>query len=360
MDKFLIKNIEIQNPYTTKFQSDILVENGKITQIAQNIDIENVKIINGKNKIISFGLIDRHTHGGYGCNFNTCNAEELQNYLINLKRHGVVAVLPTLMTDSIENINKQIALIKNTKSQGAKILGIHLEGIFINPHKKGIHPEKYILAPTVENLNKLDTSFIKVLTYAPELDKNHIFLQELNNRGIIASIGHSNATYTQALDAINNGAKQFTHLFNALPQIHHREPSCTTAGLLNQDVYAEIICDLEHLHKAIIELILTTKPKEKILFISDSLPVSYTQQKEFVFGGEKVSYNGQKATSKDGVLAGSTLFLDDIYKKVSDFIKFEDFIGFASANIANSLKLKGFEKIEVGTDYENLHIWDLN
>ena len=365
MDKILIKNITIQNPYEKAFKSDVCVENKKVTKIGNNnnnnnIETDSFELIDGSKKVLSYGLIDRHTHGGYGCNFNTCNEDELQNYLINAKKHGIVAVLPTIMTDDVQNINKQIALFKNVKSKGAKILGIHLEGPFINPQKKGIHPEKCILEPTVENLNKFDTDFIKVVTYAPELDKNGEFLSELKKRQIIPSIGHSTATYQQGMDAITNGAKQITHLFNALRPIHHREPSVITAALNSNDVGVEIIADLEHIHKAILEMVFKLKPKDKIFLISDSLPISYSNAKEDFFGGQKIFYDGKKATSKDGVLAGSTLFLDDIYKKISDFVDFKDFIGYASLNIAKSLGIKGFDTIKTGTDFEDLVIWDKN
>ena len=184
-DKLLIKNIEVQNPFEESYISDILLADGSILDIGNNLHSDNAVIVNGENKIITPGLIDRHTHGGYGCNFNTCNEEELQTYLVNVQKHGITAVCPTIMTDSIAQINKQINLIKNVKSNGAKILGIHLEGPFINPKKKGIHPEKYILKPNIENLDKIDTDFIRIMTYAPELDEDGSFLQELLRRNII-------------------------------------------------------------------------------------------------------------------------------------------------------------------------------
>jgi len=343
--KFLLKNIEIQNPFKPAFTSDILIDENKIIKIEENINSDDAKVINGTDKILTVGLIDRHTHGGYGCNFNTCTEEELQNYLINVEKHGITEVLPTIMTDSVENINKQIQLIQNIKSKGAKIIGIHLEGPFINPCKKGIHPEKYILEPTVENLNKIDTNFIKVLTYAPELDKDNEFLEELNNQNIIPSIGHSECTYDLACKVFENGANQITHIFNAIRPIHHREPSVITAALNNNNIGVEIIMDLEHVHKAVVETLLILKPKEKVLLITDALPISYSDKKEDIFGEEKIFYDGKKATSADGVLAGSVLYFDDIYKKISDFVEFKDFIGFASKNIAESLNIK-FSEIE--------------
>lgn len=354
--RILLKNIEIQNPFQESYISDILLEDNRILQISNNINSENAKVIDGTDKIITNGLIDRHTHGGYGCNFNTCNEEELQNYLVNAQNHGITAVLPTIMTDSIEQINKQINLIKSIKSKGAKIIGIHLEGPFLNPCKKGIHPEKYILEPTIDNLNKIDTDFIKVLTYAPELDNNGDFLKELLSRNIIPSIGHTDCQYDLACEVFKQGAKQLTHTFNAMRLIHHREPSVITAAFNDDNVGLEIIADLEHVHKAIIEMMLKLKPKNKILLISDALPISYSDKKEEIFGGEKIYYDGKKATSKEGVLAGSTLYFDDIYQKISDLVEFKDFIGFASKNIAESLNIPFYGIKE--NSVTDLILWD--
>ncbi len=354
---FLLKNITVQNPFVEPFAADILVENGKISKVGEGLSCEGCEVIESRGKIITTGLIDRHTHGGYGCDFNTCSEEELQNYLINAKKRGIVAVLPTIMTDSVENINRQIALLKSVNSKGARILGVHLEGPFINKNKKGIHPEEFILNPTVENLNRFDTDFIKVLTFAPELDASGEFLNELKKRNIIPSIGHSEATFEEGMCAINNGATQVTHLFNALRPIHHREPSVATAALNDDRVGVEIIADLEHIHEAVLKMVLKNKPKNKILFISDSLPISYSCATEGIFGGQKIFYDGKKATSKDGVLAGSTLFLDDIYKKIAHFVEFKDFIGFASKNIAESLNVEGFDEVKAGMDFEDCFVW---
>ena len=356
MSKILFKNINVQNPFENSFVADVLYENGIIKEISENISADNCEVVNGKDKFLTVGLCDRHTHGGFGCNFNNCTEEELQTYLINAPKHGITSVLPTIMTDNTEQINKQIELIENVNSKGAKVLGIHLEGPFINPLKKGIHPDKFILNPTIDNLNKINTDFIKVMTYAPELDEDFSFLKELLKRGIIPSIGHSDCTYELAKQTISNGAKQITHIFNALRPIHHREPSVLTAALTENDVAVEIISDLEHVHKAVTQMLLKLKPKNKILLISDALPISYSEQKETIFGGEKIFYNGHKATSHNGVLAGSVLYFDDIYKKVSDFIEFKDFIGYCSQNIFESLNLP-FYKIEKNSKTD-LIVWD--
>lgn len=356
MPSILVKNIEIQNPFVDSFVADILIENEKIINIASEISQQVDILIDGTNKIITPGLIDRHTHGGYGCNFNTCDENELQCYLINVQKHGIKAVVPTIMTDSLENINRQVSLIKNVISKGAKIIGIHLEGPFINPVKKGIHPENYILSLTRENLEKIDLSFVKILTFAPELDITGEFMRDISQKSIILSAGHTDCLYDLAKDVLGAKINQITHAFNAMRPIHHREPSLLGAALVDDNVTLEVIMDLEHIHKSILEMILKMKKKENILLISDALPISYSGKKEDFFAGEKIYLSNNKATSADGVLAGSCLFFDDIYKKVNDFIPFKDFVGYASSNIAKSLYLNDYKNIEPECD--SFVFWD--
>ena len=244
-----------------------------------------------------------------------------------------------------QDLTEIVDFLKNPKKYeklGAKIQGIHLEGPFINPRYKGIHPENFILKPTLENLKKIkELDFVKLITYAFELDENLEFTNELKRRSIIGSVGHSGCDYNMAQKAFSLGRDQITHLYNALKQPHHREPALINSALINDDIFVEIICDFLHLHKGTVELVLKIKPENKVILISDALPCAYSKKEKTVFGGEEIFIKNNIASSKDGTIAGSTFFLDKMLKNIG----FENYINCATKNVANSLNLSNIGEI---------------
>ncbi|MDD3593049.1 MAG: N-acetylglucosamine-6-phosphate deacetylase [Candidatus Gastranaerophilales bacterium] len=349
--KIAFINCEVQNAFEAPFAADVFVQDGKISALkAPDADTAGFEVFDCQGLTLMPGLIDRHLHGGYGCDFNTASQEAIGHLLEKLPYHGVTAILPTVMTDSIENINRQLDIIKNVKSQGAEILGVHLEGPFLNPLYKGIHPEKYLLKPTVENLRKIDTSFVKILSYAPEIAEEG-FEQELTRLGIIPSAAHSDCDYDTAVEKFKT-IKSVTHIFNAMRGIKHRDPGMITEALLNNEVFAEIICDMQHIHPAVVQMFLKLKNKEHIVFISDALPGAYGKADSFAFGGEQIFLKDGKAVSEEGTVAGSILFLDDIFRTVNKYfnLKPSDFIGYTSLNSAKSLKLQQLGSIKAGNN----------
>ena len=206
---------------------------------------------------------------------------------------------------------KQIKIIKDAASQlgenSAKILGIHLEGPFLNPEKRGIHNKDWFLPLTIDNYKKIEDDFIKIVTLAPELDNG--LIEYLNKKNIKVQAGHCTGEDLQNC----TGA---THLFNAMSGIHHRQASTTLSALLNDDIYVEIIADGVHLSDDILKLIFRTKPIDKIILVSDCLPCAGANECEFEFAGEKIYYDGKRATSKDGTLAGSSSLLPQIIERL--------------------------------------------
>ena len=254
-------------------------------------------------------LIEQHLHGAYGVDFNKATLSDVLDLTCKIKKEGVGGIFPTLVTDSKENIKRQIKIIKDAASQqkdGAKILGIHLEGIFINEEKKGIHNPKHFLTPTIENFKLIEDDFIKIVTLAPELVKDDL-IQYLNSKNIKVQAGHctgSNLT----------GCNGVTHTYNAMSGISHRGKSTALSALINDNIYTEIIADGVHVSDDALKLLFKSKPQDKIILISDSLPCAHSNLKEFVFADEKVYFDGEKATSAQGTLAGSTKLLPDIIK----------------------------------------------
>ena len=258
-------------------------------------------------------ILEQHIHGAFGVDFNTANVDDIIFVAENLYKRGICGFFPTLVTDSLTNIRKQISVIKEAAKKCHRILGIHLEGIFINPEKKGIHKPEFFLPLTVKNYQLIEDDFIKIVTLAPELDDG--LIEYLHSKGIKVQAGHCNGWGD--IDGV-------THTFNAMQGISHRTPSTTLGALTNDNVYAEIIADGVHVSNEALKLFLKTKPSDKVILISDALPITHSNLKETFFAGSQIYYDGQKATSADGTIAGSTMLLDEIIERLKCLQLYKD------------------------------------
>lgn len=275
-------------------------------------------------------LIEQHFHGAFGIDFNTATVDDVLYLSKEILKYGIGGIFPTIVTDSVENTKRAISVIKEASSRQtpdmAKILGIHLEGIFLNPEKKGIHNPAHFLKPTVENFKLIEDDFIKIVTLAPELcyARSHVeqsgcdllntgkscLIDYLNQKGIKVQAGHCTGGDL-------TGCTGVTHLFNAMTGITHRGESTALSALINDNIYTEIIADGIHVSDEALKLVFKTKPLDKIILISDCLPCTKSNLTEFTFADEKIFYDGIKATSKDGTIAGSTALLPDIIKRLA-------------------------------------------
>ena len=295
-------------------------------------------------------IIEQHFHGCFGIDFNKATVDDVLFLSKEILKHGIGGIFPTLVTDSVENIKRAISVIKEAKEKQtpdmANILGIHLEGIFINPEKKGIHNPAHFLAPTIENYKLVADDFIKIVTLAPELiplipsgtfshaeEKAQNLIEYLSEKGVKVQAGH-------CVGGDLTGCAGVTHLFNAMSGVAHRGETTALSALVDDNIYTEIIGDGIHVSDKALELVFKCKPLEKIILISDSLPctnynphslsegkqllmsganvrdVGTGEKLEFVFADEKVYYDGIKATSKDGTIAGSTTMIPKIIKRL--------------------------------------------
>lgn len=297
-------------------------------------------------------IIEQHFHGCFGIDFNKASVGDVLYLSKEILKYGIGGIFPTLVTDSVENIKKATAVIKEASqkqtSDMAKILGIHLEGIFINPEKKGIHNPKHFLAPTIENYKLVEDDFIKIVTLAPEMinspcpvvgegrgvnvlpEKN--LISYLRSKNIKVQAGH-------CVGGDLTGCTGVTHLFNAMSGVAHRGETTALSALVDDNIYTEIIGDGIHVSDKALELVFKSKPFDKIILISDSLPCTNYPHPlregkqllasdrdvgagcyEFTFADEKVYYDGIKATSKEGTIAGSTTMIPKIIKRLMNTI----------------------------------------
>lgn len=250
-------------------------------------------------------MIEQHFHGAFGVDFNKAGVNDIVELAPKLRSIGIGGFFPTLVTDSIENIKRQISVIKEASNSCKAILGVHLEGIFINPEKKGIHNPEHFLPLTVENYKLIEDDFIKIVTLAPELDEG--LIDYLISKGVKVQAGHCVGGDLSKVNGV-------THTFNAMSGITHRASSTALSALIDDNIYTEIIPDGVHVGDDALRLLFKVKPKNKIILISDALPITYSNIRETVFADSKVYYDGIKAASADGTIAGSTTLLDKIVK----------------------------------------------
>ncbi len=287
-------------------------------------------------------LIDNHIHGSYGINFNYASYDEIKFLLKEFFKRNIRGICPTLVGESDKNIQKQLFLFDKIKKEQLEnigdetlILGVHLEGSFLNPGKSGIQDKSVFKKPVIENFESLAgdfSSIIKIVTIAPEMDVD--LIDFLNEKGIRTQAGHSLGSHIKNCCAT-------THHFNAMNPIHHRNPSIALSGLVEDSIYIELIADLIHCSIDILKLALKTKPKNKIMLISDSLPSSHFD-KEIIFCNKKINKDGKDET---GTLAGSNKTLDEICKNLIEkqILTKEDITLMGFKNQINYLKLSEVE-----------------
>jgi N-acetylglucosamine-6-phosphate deacetylase len=277
------------------------------------------------------GFIDLHVHGANGSDVMDATSSALENMSRTLAKEGVTSFLATTMTASSDNIEKALLAVRHfmldddaANVQGAKILGVHLEGPFLSLKKVGAQNSNEVLMPdihAIEHWQQLSDHAIKLVTLAPELPNSLDFIRYLQKKSIVASIGHTDATYVESMSAIEAGCTYATHLFNAMRGIHQREPGAVTAILLSEQVMAELIVDGVHLDPAIVQLALKLKGKDKIILVTDAMRAKCLCDGTYDLGGQSVNVKSNIASLADGTLAGSVLKMNSA---IQNMVKFTD------------------------------------
>lgn len=338
----------------------------KIKEIIKTdlVDLEKYDVIDIKEKYISPGFIDIHVHGGVGVDTMDADLEGLKKVGKKVLENGVTSFLPTTMTMSKEKIYNALKVVRKFKNisdyHGARALGAHVEGPFINPKKKGAQNKKYIIKPNTELLKEY-LDIIKIITYAPEMDKDNKFIKSMSKYSDIAlSLGHSAASFDQAMEAIDNGAKSFTHLFNAMSGLHHREPGMVGAAF-KSNAYSELIADKVHVNEGLFEVISNAK-KDKLVLITDGMSAKCMKKGKYELGGQKVIVDENSARLEDNTLAGSILKLNKGVKNLKENVSKGLNYAVNAASIYPARLInedKRFGSIEIGK-FADLCIFDEN
>lgn len=289
----------------------IVINNKKIEAIQTGLYSGEDSVYDYHEAYIMPGFIDIHIHGGYGEDAMDASFEGLKHLSKSLLSEGTTSFLPTTMTQSNENITQALQNIKNVHDdeyEGAEILGVHLEGPFISEEKIGAQNPKYVQQPNVEQLKTFQEQsgdLIKIITFAPEKEGAKEMIESFPE--IIFSIGHSAATYEQAEQAVQNGARHITHLYNGSSGFQHREPGVVGMALTNDDIHTELIVDGLHAHPASVKLAITAKGNEKFYLITDAMRAKGKPDGVYDLGGQAVTVKDGEARISSGALAGSVL-----------------------------------------------------
>lgn len=279
----------------------------------------DAEIIDADGGYVAPGLVDVHIHGYLGEDTSDGKAEGIEKMANGIMKNGVTSWCPTTMTVSMDEINTALNTVRSLKEKskawdGAEILGVNLEGPFINPKKKGAQAETHIKAPDAKFIID-NADIISLATMAPEMDGGCEAIAEIREKSNVkVSVGHTDATFEEALAGIDAGATHITHLFNAQTPLHHRNPGVVGAALL-RDVYTELICDTFHVHKGLFELIAKIKG-DKLVLITDCTRAGGMPDGEYTLGGQKIIVNGIECLLEDGTIAGSVLKLNNAVKNV--------------------------------------------
>ena len=262
------------------------------------------------------GFIDIHCHGAYGFDTNDADPEGLRKWTKGIVDEGVTSFLATTLTQSEEvltNAVSNVAKVVEEGYEGAEILGIHFEGPYLNKAHKGAQPEEYCVKPDIEQFKRYQKAahgLIKYITMAVENDEDYALTKYCSQNNVVVSIGHSNATYEQAVQAYAHGARSMTHVYNAMTPFTHRANGLVGGALRIRNMYGEIICDGNHSTLAAFNNFFTSKGPDYSIMITDSLMCKgFPVGTKFDFGGQEVVIypDGSAHLVEAGNLAGSTL-----------------------------------------------------
>lgn len=327
-------------------KGSVLIENGKIKEINPK-SVNDNEVIDAKGMYLSPGFIDVHIHGASGYDTMDGTKEAINEIAKTICKFGTTSFTPTTMTVAVEDIRKSMEVIKDAKlngTDGANVLGAHLEGPFINEKAIGAQNPKFIEAPSIETYKKMVgdcEDAVVSITIAPEVEGAKELIEYLSNKGVLCSIGHTKATYEEAIEGIKCGCSHSTHLFNAMTPLHHRNPGVVGATF-DSDITTETISDGIHIAYPALRIAYKQKGTDKVLLVTDAMMACGMPNGVYSLGGQEVNVVDGAARISTGSLAGSILTLDKAVRNVynnTDYPLYE-VVKMASFNGAKHCKVE--------------------
>lgn len=345
----IVHNVQIVQPDVILPASTVWIRNGIIEKIENNhtplspLPEEEYELIDGNGKWLIPGMIDVHIHGANGFDMMDGSEASIQEVSRACAATGCTSFLATSVSSTMDELLAMIRSVKRVVGLevGAKIAGLHLEGPYLNPKRKGMQNEKYLRHPHLGEMKQIfeeADGLIKMVTIAPELPGGMELLSYLKEMEVIIAVAHSDATYEEAKLAFDAGASHVTHCFNGMRPIHHRDPGLVAAAFEADHVSIQAIVDGVHLHPAVVRLMHRIKGPENMVLITDALQAMGLGDGSYLFGGHQVTVTNGVAQLADGTLASSVVTMNEALRFTTETgISMLDAIQMASTTPARIL-----------------------
>ncbi len=293
----------------------------KITYVGEQRSFKGEMVDYGDN-LVSPGFIDIHVHGLQGYDTMDPDPESIKKISQRLASKGVTGFLATLQTSEYTALVDALERISNVKVSGAKLLGSHLEGPFISPEKLGAQREhqRIPIRHELEKLLSASNGKLRLVTLAPEIKGALPAITYFTDNGVVVSAGHTDATYAEAKRGFATGVRLLGHCWNGMRGIHHREPGIVGAGLLDPDMFVELIADLHHVHPAVLGLTVRLKGANRVVLVSDSIKPAGLEPGEYLFDGRVYRIVDGLVKLENGVIAGSSIGLCDAVRNMVESV----------------------------------------
>lgn len=326
----VIENGMVITPSEAIEKGVVVFEDGKITAVGQKNRVKvprSAKVIDASGKIVAPGFVDIHVHGGKGRDIMDASYEAVKEIAKFLVSHGTTSFFPTTISAPRSDLLRTVKAVKTAMEKGtdgAEVLGAHLEGPYINPEKRGAHDANYVRLPSLDEFEEIwaaSNRAVKIVTLAPELEGSKMLIQKLRKLGTVASIGHSNATYIQTVDAMKRGVRHATHMFNRMSGFDPREPGVVGAVLVHDELTAELICDGIHVHPAAMNLLTRVKGPERVVLVTDAIRAAGMPDGEYALGKQRIIVKDGVSVLESGDFAGSTLTMDRAVRNIMRLVE---------------------------------------
>jgi len=356
----VIKGGTVFTPFTKIDNGTVYIKNGRIARVGRRISKPlKAEIVDASGMIVVPGLIDTHIHGGNGSDAMDGTAEAMRKIAEYHARFGTTSMLATTTTESFDRIIRAVratrAVIEGGTG-GAEILGIHLEGPYISPERRGAQNVEHVRSPSLAEFKRIfkeSANCVRIVTVAPEIKGAMEFIAAIKSKGVVVSAGHSNASYDEMISAIEAGITHVTHIFNGMKEFHHREPGIVGAALTHRELTVSVIADGIHVHPAAITILFRAKGADNIILITDAIRAAGMSDGTYELGGLPVTVKSGVCRLASGTLAGSTLTMNMAVRNAVNFlgIPLSDALKMASTNAAKIIGFAGTKgSLEEGKD----------